>query len=713
MKIKYNSLFCLLTLFLTFSTPASADEFDEILELIPADTAVSLCLPNPQTFDTLATQIDKEYKTELRELSEELQAYSKNIDLSKPAAFLYLIPEGESFDPLGIETVLLVPVKSFQTFLEEHDGSKNAEKTWEITLKGSTYCVEQKGNFALLSSSILHSQSPNKALLHYTELIKKGSLKDRLGSERSSLRNSTFFLRLSIPAWRKTFAEGWKQARQFLPLLAMGASQGGADPSAAQNMFSGFIDLLEEFFTQCASLDLAFQLEANRSHLRGFARFEPGSIANYLKTQKPGRSNPFAGLPFQDFSVAFAMDHPGENSNAYSYFISKLFPSKSENPSIQEMLSLTQGGSGILGMSTNTGASNPSMELYFQYFSKNHSKLLELYEKLFQTPQPFLDAFAKGIQYKPTGTRKVGEVEIHDWEMNAEEASDLVQESMERMYGEKPRFFLSQGNFGMRYAMGNEKTCESFLTGKVSQELSTHPRLQAALAKLPSQYNGIVLIDLLQIARLGMALSPIDVEQTPQLPASQDLIAFSFHLAGEPTQFDLEMPFQPLRELVNFFASTTRSAASTNTPRTAGTLSIGSAAPEWELKNEKGETVSLKSLRGKVVLMDFWATWCGPCRQSMPRIQKIHERFAGKPVAVYGINCWEDSMEKAKEYMKEKKYSYGLLLDGDQVATKYKVKGIPTFYLIGADGKILYSTSGFSADEEEELIKEIEKALPK
>ena len=145
--------------------------------------------------------------------------------------------------------------------------------------------------------------------------------------------------------------------------------------------------------------------------------------------------------------------------------------------------------------------------------------------------------------------------------------------------------------------------------------------------------------------------------------------------------------------------------------RRLGLLPLGSPAPNWTLQTPEGRSVSLESLRGKVVVMDFWATWCGPCKTAMPGVQKLHEKFKGRrPVAVYGITVRE-SGDPAK-YMKEKGYTYGLLLKGEQVARAYRVTGIPVFYVIGPDGRILYRQAGFDPDDEEKLVTVIEKALP-
>ncbi|MFH1746256.1 MAG: redoxin domain-containing protein [Planctomycetota bacterium] len=130
-------------------------------------------------------------------------------------------------------------------------------------------------------------------------------------------------------------------------------------------------------------------------------------------------------------------------------------------------------------------------------------------------------------------------------------------------------------------------------------------------------------------------------------------------------------------------------------------------APDWSLPTPDGKKISLKDLRGKIVVLDFWATWCVPCKAAMPGVQKIHEKYKDKPVAVYGVSTWERGRADPAGYMKSKKFTYGLLLKGEKVAQEYKIKGIPTFYVIGHDGNIIYANSGMGNDAQiEEAIEE-------
>ena len=135
-------------------------------------------------------------------------------------------------------------------------------------------------------------------------------------------------------------------------------------------------------------------------------------------------------------------------------------------------------------------------------------------------------------------------------------------------------------------------------------------------------------------------------------------------------------------------------------------LPVGETAPDWQLSDAEGKQHSLSEYRGKVVVMDFWATWCGLCQGVMPRLQKLHQKYKDRGVVVFGVNSWENSDPVAM--MKEKGYSYGLLLKGEDIADAYKVTSLPAIYIIGTDGKIIYSHAGV---DDKNLASMIEKYL--
>jgi thiol-disulfide isomerase/thioredoxin len=97
---------------------------------------------------------------------------------------------------------------------------------------------------------------------------------------------------------------------------------------------------------------------------------------------------------------------------------------------------------------------------------------------------------------------------------------------------------------------------------------------------------------------------------------------------------------------------------------------------------------------------------------AMPGIQKIHEKYKGKPVTVIGVDTWERGpADGPKKYMDKQGFTYGLLLKGDDLAKAYGISGIPTFVLIGADGKVLFTSVGFSDEAEAKVSELIDKAL--
>ncbi|PIE53579.1 hypothetical protein CSA37_01050 [Candidatus Fermentibacteria bacterium] len=131
-----------------------------------------------------------------------------------------------------------------------------------------------------------------------------------------------------------------------------------------------------------------------------------------------------------------------------------------------------------------------------------------------------------------------------------------------------------------------------------------------------------------------------------------------------------------------------------------GSISAGMDAPLWTLETPEGDVVSLEDLRGRVVVMDFWATWCGPCRQVMPVLQELHEAH-GEELVVLGINVWEQ--QDPASFMAENGFTYPIVVQGDQVAEDYIVEGIPAIYVIAPDGTVAYHAVGADPANEEAL----------
>lgn len=151
-------------------------------------------------------------------------------------------------------------------------------------------------------------------------------------------------------------------------------------------------------------------------------------------------------------------------------------------------------------------------------------------------------------------------------------------------------------------------------------------------------------------------------------------------------------------------------------------------APLFTLKDVDGNSVSLADLKGKVVVMDFWATWCGPCKASFPSMQLAVNKYKDDPkVKFVFIHTWEkgsgDAAREAKKYVVDNNYSFQVLMDlrdpqtkESNVASQYKVSGIPTKIIVDTTGNIRFSVSGFNSFAEvalEELSAMIEYAKGK
>ncbi len=143
------------------------------------------------------------------------------------------------------------------------------------------------------------------------------------------------------------------------------------------------------------------------------------------------------------------------------------------------------------------------------------------------------------------------------------------------------------------------------------------------------------------------------------------------------------------------------------------TFKIGDKAPPFSLKDMARERVTLESLKDRVVLLDFWATWCGPCRQTMPVLQNLVAEFKDKPVDIVGVNMGERTPDAGRDFMTKKGYTYRCLFEGDDLATTYGITGIPTIIIIDKSGVISDILVGSHVDGGAKLRTAINAALAK
>ena len=141
-----------------------------------------------------------------------------------------------------------------------------------------------------------------------------------------------------------------------------------------------------------------------------------------------------------------------------------------------------------------------------------------------------------------------------------------------------------------------------------------------------------------------------------------------------------------------------------------GGVPAGEPAPVFALKDLDGNEVNLTDQRGKVVLINFWATWCPPCREELPHIQRFHEQYRDKGLVVLAISTDRDK-EKVRPFMEKHGYTFPVLFADGKVASAYKVRGIPVVYLIDREGAVQLCKVGYAPGGENRLEQQVEKLL--
>ena len=115
---------------------------------------------------------------------------------------------------------------------------------------------------------------------------------------------------------------------------------------------------------------------------------------------------------------------------------------------------------------------------------------------------------------------------------------------------------------------------------------------------------------------------------------------------------------------------------------------------EFELESLEGDSISLGSFKGKIVLLNFWATWCGPCREEIPSMQELYEAYQDRGLEIIAVNLMEDK-KSVQKFADSFGMTFPILLDADgRVGRIYGARAIPTTYLIDAEGYILGGMSG-------------------
>lgn len=148
-----------------------------------------------------------------------------------------------------------------------------------------------------------------------------------------------------------------------------------------------------------------------------------------------------------------------------------------------------------------------------------------------------------------------------------------------------------------------------------------------------------------------------------------------------------------------------------SSPAQAAMPAVGSTAPGFTLKSDNGKNLKLGEFRGQVVMINFWATWCSPCRQEIPHLNRLQERYRKAGFVLLGVNI-DDQPRVAREMMQKLGVVFPVLFDTDKrVSRLYDVGAMPSTLLIDRDGRVRYVHLGYRAGYEIQYDSQIRELL--
>lgn len=134
-----------------------------------------------------------------------------------------------------------------------------------------------------------------------------------------------------------------------------------------------------------------------------------------------------------------------------------------------------------------------------------------------------------------------------------------------------------------------------------------------------------------------------------------------------------------------------------------------SDVPQFSLSSLEGKTVAMKDLSNKVVIVDFWATWCGPCREEIPHLNELYSELKGKGLEIVGISMDTDGTDGVKDFAREFRIQYPIVMGDEKVAESFGgIIGLPTTFVIDRKGKVAKKYIGLPpAEDMRKIVKEL------
>ena len=142
-----------------------------------------------------------------------------------------------------------------------------------------------------------------------------------------------------------------------------------------------------------------------------------------------------------------------------------------------------------------------------------------------------------------------------------------------------------------------------------------------------------------------------------------------------------------------------------------GGAAVKGPAPNFTLKSMSGKNLKLSEMTGNVVLINFWASWCGPCREEMPLLNALHKKYEPLGFTVLGVNV-EEQPDKARGFLNDFPVDFPILLDNtNKVSKQYNVIAMPTTVLVDRDGNVRYLHEGYKPGDEKKYRQMVKKLV--